>query len=87
MQQAGLVSFFRTIFFVLLFYYGFVFLMRYVLPFVLARFQQNMFRQQKRHSKPQKEGETSVDPSTVRKKNNNNSQIGEYIDFEEIDDE
>ena len=78
----------RTILIILLFYYGFKIISRYVLPLFLKRYinkVQNRARQQYQNQQEPniKEGETVIDkkPQT----NQSNNSVGEYVDYEEVD--
>lgn len=80
----------KTIFFILLFYYGFKFLARLFGPFLIKKAAETIKKKaeqqygghQKKNRVP--EGETVID-----KKPNNKQQIkdsvGDYVDFEEVD--
>ncbi len=80
----------KTLFFILLFYYGFKYLTRLLAPFLVNRMAKSMNdRAKQRNSNYQnkntvKEGETIIDKAPTNKNNNNNN-VGEYVDFEEID--
>jgi hypothetical protein len=83
----------RTIFIIILVYYGFKVLARLFGPFFLKylskkamqRFggQFGDFQNQQRQQKPQNEGETVIDKIPNRKTSNNT--VGEYVDYEEVD--
>lgn len=77
----------RTLFIILLVYYGLKFIAKYILPLIITqaitKVQENMKNQYSQQQPQTKAGETSVDfapkpPST-------NQKVGEYIDFEEVD--
>ncbi|MFC2109927.1 DUF4834 family protein [Bacteroidota bacterium] len=93
MQEAGIITFFRTIGIILLVIYGLKFIARYILPLVLTRAvkkaqeraQQNQNNYQ---SQPEdiKVGETIIDKKTVHKnQSKTNNDVGEYVDYEEVD--
>lgn len=94
MQEAGLINFFRTIAIILLVIYGLKFIAKYILPLLLKRAVQ---KAQKRAQEQQNNyqntsepnvnvGETIIDKKTVRNsKNPSNDNVGEYVDYEEID--
>lgn len=74
----------------MLVYYGLKFIARYLIPIFFQKIVKNAeekFKQQKGYQdfNTKKEGETSIDkkPNSEGKTNNN---VGEYIDYEEIDD-
>lgn len=83
----------RTLFFILLFYYGFKFLARLFTPFLMKKAKETIQkkaseqfdRQQKQHQEPSvKEGETIIDKKPGNEKESNKS-VGEYVNFEEIE--
>jgi hypothetical protein len=79
----------RTILVILAFYYVFKIITRYVLPFFLKRYINNVQeRARQQHQNQQdpnvKVGETVIDkkPSNTNKSNNS---VGEYVEYEEVD--
>lgn len=79
----------RTIFFILLFYYGFKFLMRLFAPFLIKKVAEKMQEQaQQQYGNQQqstvKEGETVIDKAPKNQRQTKDD-VGEYVDFEEID--
>jgi hypothetical protein len=78
----------RTLFVILIIYYALKIVSRYILPIILKsavnNVQKNMNKQQVPKQDDTKVGETTVDytPNTTSKTSN----IGEYIDFEEVKD-
>lgn len=79
----------RTIFFILLFYYGFKFLMRLFAPFLIKKATEKMQEKaQQQYGNQQqstvKEGETVIDKAP-RNQRQSKDDVGEYVDFEEID--
>lgn len=83
----------KTILFILLFYYGFKILSRLFAPLILRYFSKKMqekfgaqfndfFKQQKQQPK-EKVGEISIDK--MPNKSTSNKNVGEYVDFEEVD--
>ncbi|WP_139959401.1 DUF4834 family protein [Flavicella sediminum] len=93
MQEAGIITFFRTIGIILLVIYGLKFIARYVLPFVLTRAvkkaQERAQQNQSNYQSQQQEtkvGETIIDKKTVHnKQSNTDNTVGEYVDYEEVD--
>lgn len=84
-QLASIVGLAKTILMILLFYTVFKYVMRLLAPFMirsLAKRMTNTFHQTP-PQKPKKEGEVTIDKKTSRSKTNDN--VGEYVDFEEID--
>ena len=88
-------NFFRTLVFIIGFYYLFKILGRIFRPYLIKyinkkaqeRFGgqfQNQQRQKTYQGKRPKEGETVIDkmPNSSKKSNND---VGEYVDFEEVD--
>ena len=91
MQEASFTGLLKTILIIILVYYTLKLLARLFAPFLL-RFAAKKFEQKfgnsynyhsKDSSKQQKEGETVIDSIPKQQKSNKN--VGEYIDFEEID--
>jgi len=78
----------RTLFVILIIYYALKIVSRYILPIILKsavnNVQKNMNKQQVPKQDDTKVGETTVDytPNTTSKTSN----VGEYIDFEEVKD-
>jgi bacteriorhodopsin len=85
---AEVTGFLRTIFVLILIYYVLKFASKYILPILLKNFIQKAQEQQRNaQGGPRsntKEGETVVDKAPKTKKTDNN-QVGEYVDFEEIE--
>lgn len=79
------------ILFLILGYYAFKWLARILLPFLMQKAVRNFekkAREQQGYQPAQdhvKEGETVVDKKPVQRKESNNN-VGEYVDFEEVDD-
>lgn len=92
MQMASLTGLLRTILIILLVYYGVKLLTRIFAP-VLLRYMSNkarerfegQFQQQRPADKKRpKVGETVIDKMPEQQQTSNKN-VGEYIDFEEID--
>lgn len=84
-----LIGLLRTILFILLFYYGFKFLMRLFAPFLIKKVAEKMQEKaQQQYGNQQqstvKEGETVIDKAP-RNQRQSKDDVGEYVDFEEID--
>ena len=81
-----MVGLIRTILIIVMIYYGLKFLSRYVLPIVLTNYIKKMQQNQQQRStyKDANVGDTVVDKKPKTPKSSNN-QVGEYVDFEEID--
>ena len=90
LQYASLMGFLRTILIILLVYYGIKIISRLLTPFMLKYLSKkaeqrfggnfNTYKEAPR----EKEGEVSID----KMPNNNqssNKEVGEYVDYEEID--
>ena len=81
---------FKTILYIVLFYYAFKFLTRLFAPFLVKKAANAMKKkaeQQFRNQQPKstvKEGETVID-KTPRDNQQKTNSVGEYVDFEEID--
>ncbi|WKD86222.1 hypothetical protein KCTC32516_01583 [Polaribacter huanghezhanensis] len=79
----------RTILFILLFYYGFKMISRYVLPFFLKRFINNVQDRANQQYQKQQQPNVKVGETIIDKKPNTNNQsnnsVGEYVDYEEVE--
>lgn len=80
----------KTIFILLLIYYGFKFLARLFAPYLMkkmaAKMQQRAEEQfgGRRQEPKVKEGETVIDKKPQQNQQGNTN-VGEYVDFEEVD--
>ncbi len=86
-----LVGFLRTVLFIVMFYYLFRFIGRYLLPFLLKKGVENMQKKQKeqfsRYSDEQKKREGEVTIKQPRKPKSSTIEgetDSEYVDFEEL---
>ena len=78
----------RTILILMLFYYGFKFLVRLLAPFLLKRFMQGYLHKrfhQHYSNQYHKEKEGKVTLESEKKQQNSTQDLGEYVDFEELD--
>lgn len=88
MQQADLSGLLRTLLIILLVYYTFKFFARLFAPYLMKKMvnkmQNNAQQFQQKQSSSVREGETIIDrkPNTQKQ---SNKDVGEYVDFEEID--
>lgn len=84
----------RTILIILLVYYGFKFIFKVVVPFLLTRWinkktqqfqQQNQFTDSEKAKEfaKQKEGEVKIKTTNKSQKPDTND-IGDYVDYEEV---
>ncbi|MFD2550795.1 DUF4834 family protein [Bizionia sediminis] len=94
LQYASFTGLIKTILIILLVWYGIKILsrlfapalMRYVAKKAEAKFGEQFNQQYKRNNQqepPKKEGETVIDK--VPRTNTSNKNVGEYVDYEEID--
>lgn len=91
MQFASVTGFLRTILIILLIWYGVKVLTRIFAPFLMryvAKKAEKQFGQQFNQYQPpketkKKEGEISIDK--MPKQKTSNKDVGEYVDYEEID--
>ena len=87
MQEASLSGLFKTLLYILFFYYLFKFIFRLLFPVMMNHTFTKMeerFRQQQNQSAPQgKTGETVIDKKPSKQQGP--IQEGEYIDYEEIE--
>lgn len=88
LQYASVVGLFRTILIIGLIYFGVKILSRLFAPLIMKFFVKKVEQkfgnfQNKQKTQTQKEGEVTIDkmPNT----NNSNKNVGDYIDYEEID--
>jgi len=84
----------RFIFVVIILYYGFKIVFRYVAPWLLGRFmkkQHDKFNQmngfENNDYDQSKEGEVHVKKKESQKTNNIDDEFGEYVDFEDVNDQ
>jgi hypothetical protein len=92
MHEASLIQVLRVLLIVLLVYFGLKLLIRWFGPILLSwvlkkigkKFEQRFSQFDMGREPQQKQGEVSIDkkPKTTRKSKND---VGEYIDYEEID--
>lgn len=91
MHEASIQGLFRTILIFILIYYAVKIIGRFVFPLVVKRFMGNleekMKNQQQQYSpeKDEKVGETIIDKTSVKNTKESNA-VGEYVDFEEVDE-
>jgi hypothetical protein len=83
-----IVSFFRTLLIILIIWYGFKLVTRYLFPLLMRKTMHNMqsrmeqqFRDQQRNQRS--EGDVTLEKN--RRKNPTQSNEGEYVDFEEVE--
>lgn len=94
MLEASLSGVLKTVLIVLLVYFGLKIIFRFFGPMLLRYFMKKMgrkfeqqFNQQfgnQRQQKNPKEGNVSIDKNPKNKRRSNKN-VGEYIDYEEID--
>ncbi|NPA35421.1 MAG: DUF4834 family protein [Chlorobi bacterium] len=89
-----MAGFIRTLLLIILFYYLFKVITRYVIPFLLYKGVEKMQRnQQKKYDRFYKEQQHKEGEVTIRSKGKNHdhsqsdNDIGEYVDFEELNDD
>jgi Domain of unknown function (DUF4834) len=83
-----LTNFIRTLFIIVVIYYGFRFISRYVFPFLLDKGIKNMqnkvYEQQRQSQRATRQpGEVTVENKGQNRSVNQNK--GEYVDFEEVE--
>ena len=83
-----ITNFLKTLFFILIIWYGIKLFTKYIVPKMLHRTVRNMqsrveeqFRQQQRSNRT--EGEVTIERNPNQSRNK--SPEGEYVDFEEVD--
>ncbi len=88
MQEASFTGILRTLAIILIIYYSFKIVLRYLFPFFIKRTMNKMedkFKaEQEAQQPPKKVGETTIDrqPQQQEKKSDTG---GEYIDYEDVD--
>ena len=92
MQEAGFVTFLRTIAIILFVIYGMKFIAKYILPLVLSRAVKKAQERAQQYANPNesngrsaKVGETIIDKKPSQTERQANDTSGDYVDFEEID--
>lgn len=83
-----LVGFVRTLFVLVIIYFGIKLITRYVLPLLVdkgvKKMQQKMHEQQRQQRPSRPDGEVTIE-NNRNKKGNGKQDKGEYIDFEEVE--
>ncbi|MAZ55134.1 MAG: DUF4834 domain-containing protein [Flavobacteriales bacterium] len=74
----------KALLLILIIFYSIRFVIRLLLPFLLRTMFKKATNMRSNESK-KREGEVSIDKSSKQKKQSNSS-FGEYVDYEEIDD-
>ena len=85
-QSASLIGLIKTLLILLLIYTLFKYIIRLFAPFIissLVRKISSKFEQSQSDSTQYDEGEVSIDKSITKNKSNND--LGDYVDYEEID--
>ena len=87
------MGFIKFVFFVIVIYYLFKLIARYVMPYLLSLFikraQDQMMGNMSNNSgakSSKKEGEVSVKTNPQKTSKANKGNIGDYVDFEEVDE-
>ena len=93
LQEASVTGFVRTLLIILLIYFGIKIIGRLLTPFLIKyvskkaeqRFgdQFGQFKNREQREKPVKEGEVTIDKMPKTKASNKD--VGDYVDYEEID--
>ena len=85
-QTASFVGLLKAVLIIILSYTVFKYVMRLLAPFFLRSIARKMERRFNQNTAPptrQKEGEVSIDKTPDKQASNND--VGEYVDYEEID--
>jgi hypothetical protein len=85
----NIVSFFRTVFVLLLLYYGFKFFMRYFGPRIVEKAADKIYRDMKAQEEAKRKPESSTPGKITVERTDKKDKIfrrgdGEYVDFEEV---
>jgi len=86
----NIVSFFRILVVIILIYYGFKMVMRFIAPKVVEKAADKLFREMKNREASKgrqtvRQGDVTIDYSDKKPKQYKRAD-GDYIEFEEIDD-
>tara|TARA_B100000809_G_C15130034_1_gene527979 strand:+ start:1497 stop:1778 length:282 start_codon:yes stop_codon:yes gene_type:complete len=91
-QEAGFVTFLRTIGIILLVIYGMKFIAKYILPLILKRAitkaQERAQQQNDTDEQPSSNaivGETIIDKKPSQSESSKTNNVGDYVDYEEVD--
>ena len=85
-QTASLIGLIKTLLILLLMYTLFKYIIRLFAPFIISSLVRKIsrkFEQSQSDSTQYDEGEVSIDKSITKNKSNND--LGDYVDYEEID--
>ncbi|MEN8187388.1 MAG: DUF4834 family protein [Bacteroidota bacterium] len=91
MYEASFTGFLRTILIIMLIYYGLKIVGRYLFPVFFKKMVKNVekkVREQQGYQESEdkiKEGETVIDKKP-RPNKESNKNVGEYVDYEEVDE-
>ncbi len=90
MQAASFTGVLNTILIIMLIYYGLKFVGKFLMPIFIQKVMQNVekkFDQQQNNQvyDKSKEGKTTIDKKP-RPSKESNKDVGEYVDFEDVDD-
>ncbi|CAM1357882.1 conserved hypothetical protein [Tenacibaculum sediminilitoris] len=89
-NEAGPVNFLKTILIILLIYYAVKFLVRLLGPYLIKKAVDKVQKKAGQQYRNQQESNVEVGKTVIDKKPNNtkesNNSVGEYVDYEEIDD-
>lgn len=85
----NIVTFFRTVFILLLLYYGFRFFMRYFGPKIVEKAADKIYRDLKAQEEAKRKPASSAPGKITVERNDKKDKIfrrddGEYVDFEEV---
>jgi len=91
MQEASFLGILRTILIIMLVYYALKLIGRYVFPIFFKKMVKNFEKKVKEQQGFQqpvdktKVGETTIDKKPLQTKESNKN-VGEYVDYEDVDD-
>ena len=75
----------ETILFILLFYYGFKFIVRLLLPVMVQKTVRHMEQAMRNHSQQYQQPNQTQEDQSKQKYPRETKKVGEYVDFEEIE--
>lgn len=85
LQYAGLINVIRTILIIVAIYYGLRIILRYLFPFLIKRFVNKTMSQQGFEGSFNQRTQSKSNSNT-KSKSPKHDELGDYVDFEEIDE-
>ena len=76
----------KTIFYIILFYYAFKFILRLILPMIAQKTVEHMQENFRNQAQQYQQNRQTPEPEPKRKYPHETKKVGEYVDFEEIEE-